>query len=101
MPIFIAAMWTAFLALLPTVVGRVLLALGIGYLSYRGINEAFTIARETLFQNLTGLSAVTLQLAGVLQIGTAINILTSSYLAKLAVAGIINGVVTKMVFKSD
>lgn len=101
MPVFIAGLWTAFLAMLPTMAGRVLLAVGIGYLSYRGINEAFTIARDTLFNNLSGFSTVTVQLAGVLQIGTAINIITSSYLAKLAVAGIVNGVITKTVFKND
>ena len=101
MPVLIAAMWTAFLALIPTIVGRVLLALGLGYVSYRGLDGAFTVAKETLFSNLSGFSAVTLQLAGVLEIGSAINIIASSYLAKLAVDGLINGVIKKLAVKSD
>lgn len=101
MPVFIAGLWTAALALIPTFVGKVLIALGVAYVSYRGINEVFTVARETLFLNIAGGGAVVLQLAGILQIGTAINIISSSYLAKLAVDGVIAGVFTKTVFKKD
>lgn len=99
MPALIAALWGAFLTIIPTLVGRVLIAAGIGYVAYSGIDGLVNSARSSLFASISASYPVVVQLAGVLKIGTCINIMTSAVLARLALAGITNGLVTKFVNK--
>ena len=99
MPALVAALWGAFLAFIPTLVGRVLVSLGIGYVAFRGIDTLVTAAKGTLFSNISTSYPVVVQLAGVLQIGTCINIMASAVLARMAVAGLTNGLLTKFVTK--
>jgi hypothetical protein len=96
---FAAALWGFFISIIPTVVGRVLLSLGFGYVAYSGIDLLMTGAKTALLSRITGSGAIVVQLAGVLQVGTCINILASAVAARLVVAGITNGVLTKMVSK--
>lgn len=99
MPTLIGALLGALIQGMGTLVGRVLISLGIGYVSYAGIDTLATAARDDLLQRIQGAGAVVLQLAGVLQIGTCINILVSALLARFVVAGLTNGALTRMVQK--
>lgn len=99
MPLLAAAILGAFLQAIGTLVGRVLISLGIGYVAYSGIDTMVTYAKTTALSNIQGLPATALQLAGVLQVGTCINILTSALLARLVIRGLTSGLVTRMVTK--
>lgn len=99
MPLFIAALLGALIQGAGTLVGKVLISLGIGYVAYSGLDTLIDTAKTELFSRIAGQGAVVVQLAGVLQIGTCVNIIASAYLARLVVAGLTNGKLTSMVTK--
>ncbi|MDP3887126.1 DUF2523 domain-containing protein [Hydrogenophaga sp.] len=99
MPLFIAALIGALVSAAGTLVGKVLISLGIGYVAYSGIDTMLESAKADVFSRIAGQGSLVTQLAGVLQIGTCINILASAYLARLVVAGLTNGKLTSMVHK--
>lgn len=101
MPVLIAALWTALLAIIPTIVGRVLLALGISYVSYRGIDLLMSTAQTAFVNAVSSAGGVTVQIAGILQIGTCISIIGSAAAAKLLVSGLKAGSITKTVMGSS
>ena len=86
-------------SMVPTLVGRVLLSLGIGFVAYSGIDAFMAAAQAELLQRMGGLPVVALQLVGVLQVGTAVNIMASAVTAKLAIMGLQSGAVTRMIQK--
>lgn len=89
-------MWGALIGALVSVVGtfagKALISLGIGYVAYKGIDVSIAYAKAQVFASLGGLSGVTLQLIGVLQIGTGVNILFSALVARLTFKGMVGGV---------
>jgi archaellum component FlaF (FlaF/FlaG flagellin family) len=98
-PLLIQALLGGLIQAAGTLVGKVLLSLGIVYVSYTGINTFFDTAKQTLFSNIAQQAPVAVQLAGVLQIGTCVNILVSAALAKLVMMGLTNGSLTRMITK--
>ena len=74
-----AAILGALVQLAGTLVGKALIALGIGFTVYKGVDTSISWAKTNVFASLSGLDPLTLQLLGVLQVGTAINILFSRF----------------------
>jgi hypothetical protein len=99
MPLLVSALLGALISGLGTLVGRVLISLGISYVAYQGIDTMATFARDSFVTRVQSLPAMAIQLIGLLQIGTCVNILISAYLARLVVNGLTNGSLTKMVQK--
>lgn len=99
MPLLVGALLGALIQGMGTLVGKVLISLGIAYVAYSGIDTMLTAAKTELFSRIAGQGSVVVQLAGVLQVGTCINILVSAYLARLVVQGLTNGKLTSMVTK--
>jgi len=100
MPLIIAALWGALLSLVGTLVGRVLVSLGIGYVTYSGINASIAWAKAAFLAGLTGLPAAAVGLAGVMQVGTCVSMLLSAVTARMVLAGMSSaGGVKKMVVK--
>jgi Protein of unknown function (DUF2523) len=99
MPLLISALLGGLIQAAGTLVGRVLLSLGIGYVSYTGIQLLFDVAKTGLLSKIAAQAPIALQLAGVLQIGTCINIMASAALAKLVLMGLTGGTLTRMVTK--
>jgi Protein of unknown function (DUF2523) len=102
MPVFMAALLGGLYAALGHMVGRVLISLGIGYIAFQGFDAGLTVLHDQAMQRLGGLDslgATAVQLAGVLQIGTCMNMLFSAWSMRLVVSGLTSGVITKMVHK--
>lgn len=99
MPVFIASLLGGLVTAAGSIVGRVLIALGIGYVSYKGLNGLQEFVKNQVWSNLGALSVDVLQLLSVLQIDTAINIMLSSVAARLVLRGLTGGTMTKMVIK--
>lgn len=99
MPIFLAALLGGLVSAAGSVVGRVLIALGIGYVTYSGLNVLFGWIKDAVFVHLVGLNPTVLGILGTLQVDVAINILFSAIAARFVVAGITGGSVTRMVIK--
>jgi hypothetical protein len=94
-----AALLGALLSIIGSLVGKVLVSLGIGYVTYKGLDTAITYAKAQIFASLGGLSPVTLQVLGLLQVGTAINILISALVVRMTLKGMTSGAVKAMTLK--
>lgn len=99
MPAIIAALLGGLINIVGTLAGRVLVALGIGVVTYSGINTAIDFLKS---QAISGLSALPADLVGIIaymKVGVCINILSSAYLARLALNGMTSGSFKKWVLK--
>lgn len=99
MPVFIAALLGGLVSAAGSLVGRVLIALGVGFVTYQGLDVTLTFIKTQTLNTISTLPPEVFQIASTLQVGTAINILASAYVAKMTIAGLTSGAVKKMVWK--
>jgi hypothetical protein len=99
MPVFIAALLGGFISATSSFVGRVLLALGIGFVAYQGIDVALTALKASAVANLSALPFGLVGMLGVLKIGTGLNIIFSAITARLTIMGLTSGTIKRMVYK--
>ena len=89
-------MWGALIGLLVSAIGtfagKALISLGIGYVAYKGIDVSVAFAKAQFLSNMAGLGPTVLQILGVTQVGTAVNMLTSALIARLTFKGMVGGV---------
>ncbi len=82
-----------------TLVGQVLIALGISYASFKGIDTTLGGAKAAFFASLAGLSPTTVGIMGMMKIGVAVNMLFSALIGRLTIMGLTSGTLKKMVMK--
>lgn len=99
MPIFLAALLGGLATAAGSIVGRVLIALGIGYVTYSGLSVLLDWIKAEIFSNLMGINVTVLGIIGTLQVDTAVNIIFSAIAARFVVAGVSSGAVTRMIIK--
>lgn len=80
-----------------SLVGQVLLALGISFVTYQGVDTGTAFMKTQAFSSINALPPIMVQLFGVFQIGTAINIIFSAMVARMTMQGIAGGKLTKMI----
>ena len=97
MPLFVAAILGAFVQAAGTLVGKVLISLGIGYATFNGVDTAIAYGRDQLLANIGQLPGAAIGLLGILKVGVAISILTSAVVARMTLAGLQSGTVKRMV----
>ena len=88
MQVLVAMLIGGLISAVSHIVGRVLLAAGIGYATYRGVNTLLTWVKDAAFTQLGQMGPDIIQLMGVLQVGTCVNILASAYVVKLTLSGL-------------
>jgi hypothetical protein len=98
MPLWVAAIIGGLIQAVGTLVGRVLVSLGIGFVAYQGVDTAIGWAKENALQRLQALPPEVLQMVGLLQVGTCISILTSALIVRVTISGLVGGA-KKMVVK--
>jgi hypothetical protein len=99
MPLFIAALWGALIPMLGSLVGRVLVSLGVGYVSYTGIDTGIAWAKAQFLTGMSGLPAQAMGLASTMKVGVCVSMLLSALVARLVLQGLTSGTITKMVTK--
>lgn len=92
MPVFIAALVGALASSAGQIVIKVLLALGIGYISFQGFDFLVESTKNDVMASLGSLSPLTVQLLGVLKVGVCINIMFSAVVIRLTLNGALNGI---------
>jgi hypothetical protein len=99
MPLLLASLLGGLLQIAGSMVGRVLLQLGLSYVVFSGINIGFDFLKSAAISNMQGAGADVVQLLGYLWVDKAVSLVISTYTAALALklAGGTN--VTKMVLK--
>ncbi|TMI98611.1 MAG: DUF2523 domain-containing protein [Alphaproteobacteria bacterium] len=100
MPFFLAALIGALVEAAGTLVGKVLISLCIGYVTYTGIDSSIDWARDEFLSARGGLPAAAVQLAGLLKVGVCLSMLLSAVTARLTLMGLKSGVMTRMVVKA-
>ena len=99
MPLFLAALLGGLVQAAGSIVGRVLIALGIGYVSYTGISALLTVIKGQVIAQLTGAPATIVAIMGLLKIDVAVSVIFSALAARLVIQGLTSDKVTRMVVK--
>jgi len=99
MPVFIAALLGGLIQAAGSLVGSVLISLGIGYVAYQGLDTSLTWLSSQIAGSTSGLGAQAMAVLSALQAGSGLAVLTSALAARLVVDGLTSGVMKKMVLK--
>lgn len=97
MPVFIAALIGGLVSAAGSFVGRVLIALGIGFVTFTGVDIALEALKAQAFAGLAALPVA--GILGTLKIGTGLNIVFSAITARLVLNGLTSGTIKRMVYK--
>ncbi|MDR2239277.1 MAG: DUF2523 domain-containing protein [Zoogloeaceae bacterium] len=95
-PVFVSAIIGALLWVISSIVGRVLIALGVTFITYAGLDFTIDHFKGIFLQASSALPGQVIGILGLLKIGTCFNILVSAMAARLVLDGIQSGSVTKM-----
>lgn len=99
MPVFIAALGGMLINLVGTLVGRVLVALGISVVTYTGLAFTLDALKASAIAAFVGLPPGEFSMLGVLKVGQSISIITSATMARLVIQGLTGDAVKKWVLK--
>lgn len=99
MPLFVAAILGGLLNITASLVGRVLVSLGIGVVTYTGFSSSIDWLKSQAVSNLQGLGSDVVGMLSVLQVGTSISIIFSAMMARLLLQGLQGDTVKKWVTK--
>ena len=88
MPVFIAAIGGMLINIVGSLVGRVLVALGMGIVTYTGVNAALDELKAQAIQSFAGLPPEVVGMLGVMKVGVAISIVTSAIAARMLLDGL-------------
>ena len=91
MPVFIAAIGGMLLNMAASIVGRVLLSLGMSVAVYSGFLTAVTFFQVEALKNFKLLPLTVLQLLAVMKVGECISLIVSAMLVRLAIEGMSEG----------
>ena len=99
MPLFLVGLIGGLGSIAGSMVGRILIALGIGYVTYQGVDIAMNFIKDQALSNLvTGYPAINAAL-NMLNIGKCINVTFSAIAARNVLNGLTGGSITKQVIK--
>lgn len=88
MPVFLAAFGGMLLNLAGSLVGRVLVSLGVGLVAYSGLSTSLTWLKNMAVASAMGLPPEVLGMMSVLRVGSSISIIFSAILARLVINGL-------------
>ena len=99
MPAFIAALMGALIQIVGSLVGRVLVALGLSVVTYTGMSVTLNWLKSQAVTAALGLPPDVIGMLSVMKVGTSISIIFSAMLARLVVTGLQGDAVKKWVLK--
>jgi hypothetical protein len=82
-----------------TLVGKVLIALGIGFISYEGVSSLLDFAEASIKSNILSMPVEVTQILHTTKVDVAVSILTSAVVARLTLQGLTAGGLRRMVRK--
>lgn len=99
MPIWMLAVIGGLAYVITSFVGRVLIALGIGYVSFTGLSAWVGSVKDLVLSNLYALPPEFVQVMSLVKLDTCISILFSAISVRLILEGLSSDTITKMVIK--
>jgi branched-subunit amino acid ABC-type transport system permease component len=99
MPIFIAALLGGLISAAGTLVGKVLISIGFGYVAYTGLSTSLDWIKDQIAGSMAGLPAQSMAVLSALNAGEGISILISAFGVRLLLDGLTNGSIKRLVLK--
>ena len=99
MPVFVAAIGGMLINLVGTLVGRVLVALGLSVITYTGVNATLEALKSQAVQSFSALPPEVFGMLGIMRVGQCISIITSAIAARLLLDGLTSDTFKRMVTK--
>lgn len=99
MPAFIYALLVGFAGVLSSVAFQVLIALGIGFVTFTGISTGFEALHAFAVSSWGALPASVLQVMGLVRIDQALNLIISAAAARFTLQGLTGGGIRKLIWK--
>lgn len=100
MPAFlIPAIAGALVSIVSSLVGRVIMALGMGVVSYVGINAGIGVFKTYFADAMSGVGVDIAGLCGVLKLDAVLSIFIAAGLARLVINGATNGSIKRLAMK--
>lgn len=96
--LFIPALMGALAAAMATFIGRAILALGVGFVSYKGIDTGIGFLKDAAISGVRGIPGDALQLVGYLWMDKALSVVFSAVAVSLTMRAL-GGTLKKMVLK--
>lgn len=100
MPVFVAAIAGALINIVGTLVGRVLVALGMAVVTFTGINASLDALKTQAITSFQGLPPEVFGMLSTMKIGVAISIVTSAIGARLLLDGLTSDTLKRWTFKA-
>lgn len=97
--IFAGAFAGALVQIASSLVGRVLIALGITYVTYQGFSFVLDSLAAMFVQNVGAAGPVAMGVVSTLRLDDALGVILGAVAAKYALNGLTSGAMTKMVIK--
>lgn len=99
MPVFIAALGGMLLNIVGSIVGRAMVALGLGVVTYTGISASLEFLKSQAIANFNSLPPEVYSIVAMLKVGVAINIVISAILARMVLDGLTSDTFKRWVIK--
>lgn len=96
MPIFIASLIGALLPAITSIVGRVVLALGLSFVTFQGFDILFEWVADSIHTNFDGLPSDVVGFLGYMWVDKMISIIISAVMVMLSFK-VLDGVIKRMV----
>jgi cell division protein FtsX len=88
MPVFIAAIGGMLINLVGTLVGRVLIALGMSVITYTGMSASLDMLKSQAVSSFTALPPEVFSMLAAMKVGVSISIVTSAIAARMLLDGL-------------
>lgn len=88
MPVLIVWLLRGLLGIAPSLIAMVLTRLGVGMVTYTGISALTNTLSTQIFGMFGSIDSFGMQMLGLLQVGTCINIMLSAITVKLTIKGL-------------
>ena len=98
-PVIAASLIGGLISVTGTIVGRVLVSLGVGVVTYTGVQVGIDSLLSNLDSAISGVPADILGLLGFMRVGEAMNIIISAMSARMLLNGLQGDTIKKWVLK--
>lgn len=98
-PVIAASLIGGLISVTGTIAGRVLVALGVGVVTYTGVQVGIDSLLSNLDSAISGVPADILGLLGFMRVGEAMNIIISAMSARMLLNGLQGDTIKKWVLK--
>lgn len=99
MPVFVAAIGGMLINLVGTLVGRVLVALGISVVTYTGLTATMDAIKANAISSFSALPPEMMAIIGLMKVGVCISIVTSAIAARMVINGLTGDTFKRWVHK--